>query len=111
MATWLSDGWKFLQSSMRRQPDGRYLVWDTYGRSYSPRRYEAGNGPELFDQQVVTYFLPVDMIERDRFAPGGSLYFSHTHWLAIREIHLSGQEPKRFQGRDLPTISEKDARR
>lgn len=66
----------------------------------------------LFDKEgapVLADALPADMLERDHAAPCGSLYGSHTGWLAIREIHLSKLEATAFEGREMPTISEETA--
>lgn len=110
MATWNPAGWKFLGSQAQRQPDGRFKHVTKFGKSYSPPRYDIGTRLQVFEERVITYYLPADRPERDARAPGGSLYHSHTDWLAIREIHLSGLDPIEFDGRELPTISEEAAR-
>lgn len=99
--TWNPNGWKFLGSTGCIEPDGRFLVYAKFGRSFEPPQYEAGYGPEMFNEQRVTYYL--------RDTPAVRSYDSHVFWLAIREIHLSGLEPRAFEGRELPTISEEAA--
>ncbi len=111
LPTWGKSGWRFIESRIQRQEDGRFLCVDIWGKSYDPPRYEKPHGVQEYDRRTVTYYLPADMLKRDAAAPGASLYGSHTHWLAIREIHLSGLDPNAFEGRDLPTISEEDALR